>query len=87
MGSGRGAVLSTSFERWAAVQVSGQDKSDLLLALTGAFNSLDLRVCSASIASNDEGRVLDVFRITDMQDQKACVTMSARRSKSMCRCC
>lgn len=52
-------------------QVSGQDKSDLLLALTGVFNSLDLRVCSANIASNEDGRVRDVFRITDMQDEKA----------------
>ena len=59
------------------MQVSGQDKSDLLLALTGAFNSLDLRVCSASIASNEEGRVLDVFRVTDMQDQKACGAVNA----------
>ncbi len=53
-----------------AEQVSGQDKSDLLMALTGAFNSLELRVCSANITSNEAGRVLDVFRVTDMDDEK-----------------
>jgi len=52
------------------IRVSGQDKSDLLMALTGAFNSLDLRVCSASISSTDDGAVMDVFHVTDMQDKK-----------------
>lgn len=54
------------------IRVSGQDKSDLLMALTGAFNSLDLRVCSASISSTDDGAVMDVFHVTDMQDKKVC---------------
>lgn len=53
------------------IRVTGQDKTDLLMALTGGFNSLDLRVNSASISSNnDEGRVMDVFHITTASDQQ-----------------
>lgn len=64
--------------------MSGQDKSDLLMALTGAFNSLELRVCSANIASNEDGRVRDIFRVTDMQDEKASRTLSAIRQLLRC---
>lgn len=57
------------------IRVSGQDKSDLLMALTGAFNSLDLRVCSASISSMDNGAVMDVFHVTDSHDEKVIASM------------
>jgi UTP:GlnB (protein PII) uridylyltransferase len=53
------------------ITISGRDKADLLMALTGSFNALELRVVSANILSRDDGRVLDNFRVTDMHDAKA----------------
>lgn len=52
------------------IRVTGQDKSDLLMALTGGFNTLDLKVNSASISCNDAGQVMDVFHVTDASDKK-----------------
>lgn len=51
------------------ITVSGQDQTDLLSQLTGAFNSLELIVASANIATTDDGQVLDVFRVTDDQEK------------------
>ncbi|KAK9829872.1 hypothetical protein WJX72_008358 [[Myrmecia] bisecta] len=52
------------------ITIQGQDQSDLLMTLTGAFNSLDLAVISATIRTTDEGQVLDVFKVVDANDQK-----------------
>ena len=52
------------------ITVRGRDRADLLMALTGAFNVLELRVVSASILSTDDGRVLDSFRVTGWEDEK-----------------
>ena len=51
--------------------ITGPDQHNLLLRLTGALNSLDLNVVSASISSSDDGTVHDVFRIHDSQERKA----------------
>ena len=52
------------------VSVSGPDQRDLLMQLTGAFNSMQLVVVAASIVTTEDGRVRDVFKITDQQQQK-----------------
>ncbi len=52
------------------ITISGRDKADLLMALTGSFHALELRVVSANILSRDDGRVLDNFRVTDLDDAK-----------------
>ena len=38
--------------------------------------SLELRVVSANITSNEEGLVLDVFRVTDSDDEKVGISSS-----------
>ena len=53
------------------ITISGRDKADLLMALTGSFHALELRVVSANILSRNDGRVLDNFRVTDLDDAKA----------------
>ena len=68
-----GFALSIVFDNGAdpeatVITVSGQDQTDLLSQITGAFNSLDLVVTSANIATTDNGQVLDVFRVTDGED-------------------
>ena len=50
--------------------ITGPDQHNLLLRLTAALNSLGLNVVSASISSSDDGSVLDVFRVTNSEDQK-----------------
>ena len=52
------------------VSVSGPDQRDLLMQLTGAFNSMQLVVVAASIITTEDGRVRDVFKVTDQQQQK-----------------
>ena len=52
------------------ISISGPDQSDLLMQLTGAFNSLQVLVKAASIVTTSDGRVSDVFKVTDKQDQK-----------------
>ncbi|KAL3150549.1 Alpha-amylase [Trebouxia sp. C0010 RCD-2024] len=52
------------------VSVSGPDQRDLLMQLTGAFNSMQLVVVAASIVTTEDGRVRDVFKVTDQQQQK-----------------
>ena len=52
------------------VTITGPDQHNLLLRLTGALNSLDLNVVSASISSSEDGNVFDVFRISNREDQK-----------------
>ena len=53
------------------ITVSGPAHDNLLLQLTGAFNVLELTVASANIKADDEGGVLDVFRVTDRAGEKA----------------
>ena len=52
------------------ISVSGPDQRDLLMQLTGAFNSMQLLVVAASIITTQDGRVCDEFKITDQQHQK-----------------
>jgi len=52
------------------VTISGPDQADLLMQLTGAFNSLQLIVVAAEIITTPEGRVKDLFKVTDQQHQK-----------------
>jgi len=52
------------------VSISGPDQADLLMQLTGAFNSLQLIVVAAEIITTPEGRVKDLFKVTDQQHQK-----------------
>ena len=68
-----GFALSIAFDNGAdpeatVITVSGQDQTDLLSQITGAFNSLELVVTSANIATTDDGQALDVFRVTDGED-------------------
>ena len=44
---------------------SGKDHTDLLSQMTGAFNSLDVAVTSATISTDGNGHVLDIFRVTE----------------------
>ncbi len=52
------------------MSISGPDQANLLMQLTGAFNSLQLLVVAASIVTTPEGRVKDVFKVTDQQHKK-----------------
>lgn len=52
------------------ITISGRDRADLLMSLTGGFSALDLRVVAANIKSSDDGRVLDDFRVTGLDDKK-----------------
>jgi UTP:GlnB (protein PII) uridylyltransferase len=52
------------------VTITGPDQHNLLLRITGALNSLNLNVVSASISSSNDGTVFDVFRITNSDDQQ-----------------
>lgn len=52
------------------ISVSGPDQRDLLMQLTGAFNSMQLLVVAASIITTQDGHVRDEFKITDQQHQK-----------------
>jgi UTP:GlnB (protein PII) uridylyltransferase len=52
------------------VTITGPDQHNLLLRLTGALNSLNLNIVSASISSSEDGTVFDVFRISNREDQK-----------------
>lgn len=45
------------------MSIEGENQSDLLLSVTGAFSALDLTVLDAMIKT-EEGRVMDVFRVT-----------------------
>ena len=47
------------------ITVSGKDHTDLLSQMTGAFNSLDMVVTSATISTDGNGHVLDIFRVTE----------------------
>ena len=65
------------------VTITGPDQHNLLLRLTAALNSLGLNVVSASISSSDDGTVLDVFRVTNSEDQKVSKCIC---TKSSCLC-
>lgn len=52
------------------ITVEGKDQSNLLMTLTGAFISAGVRVLSASITTDREGRVQDVFRVHTMEGKK-----------------
>ena len=52
------------------ITISGQAGRNLLMQLTGAFNCLDLKVVSASIQTSEDGTVDDVFKVTNVEDQK-----------------
>lgn len=69
-----GFMLSIEFDNQrdpehTVITVSGQDQTDLLSQITGAFNSMDLVVASANIATTESGQVLDVFRVTDAHEK------------------
>lgn len=42
------------------------------MQLTGAFNHMHLLVVAATIVTTKDGRVRDVFQITDQQHRKVC---------------
>lgn len=68
------AVLQIVFDNESdpsctVVTVEGKDKAHLLISLAGALSSAGLTVVSASIHS-DDGRVLDVFHVQDMDGKK-----------------
>ena len=68
--SSKGYNLTIEFDNSAdpeatVITVSGQDHTDLLSQMTGAFNSLDMVVISATISTDGNGQVLDVFRVTE----------------------
>ena len=52
------------------ITISGPDQTDLLMQLTGAFNSMQLIVVAASIVTTPDGRVRDLFKVTDQKHQK-----------------
>lgn len=52
------------------VTLTGPDQHNLLLRITGAFNSLGLNVKSASISVGDDNIVFDVFRIVGSDEKK-----------------
>lgn len=52
------------------ITVSGQDQTDLLAQMTGAFNSLDMVVKSANISTDGKGQVMDAFRVVEADDKK-----------------
>lgn len=51
------------------ITIQGQDRSDLLMTITGALAACEVTVCSASITS-DDGVVKDVFRVRTMDNRK-----------------
>ena len=63
------------------ITVSGKDHTDLLSQMTGAFNSLDMVVISATISTDSNGHVLDVFRVTE-EDAKVRLLLSFCRFKA-----
>ncbi len=52
------------------VTISGQDQTDLLMSLTGAFSALGLVVHSARIDSQLSGEFKDVFHISTKSNEK-----------------
>jgi len=72
-GSGNASLVvdfdNDSDPECTVITIEGQDQSDLLMSLTGAFVSCDVLVNSASISS-DDGVVRDVFRVTTMDGRK-----------------
>lgn len=51
------------------IYISGPDSRDLLMQLTGAFNTLHLLVAGAEVVT-DDGQIRDKFKVTDQQHQK-----------------
>lgn len=85
--SSSGPSLDIDFNNHAdpeatVITVSGPDRTDLLSHITGAFNSLDLVVTSANIATTEDGRVLDIFRVIDGPDGKKASLWAPSCSKS-----
>lgn len=75
MASALGWDLSIQFnndedDESTVVTVQGQDQTDLLMSLTGAFNSLNLIVHSARIDSQPGGEFRDVFHISTKANEK-----------------
>ncbi len=66
------------------VTITGPDQHNLLLRLTAALNSLGLNVVSASISSSDDGTVLDVFRVTNSEDQKVSTCTGSNQPACAC---
>lgn len=69
-----GVGLSIEFDNDAdptatVITLSGKDHTDLLSQMTGAFNSLDMIVNSATISTEQDGKVLDVFRVTENEEK------------------
>lgn len=54
------------------ITVEGKDQPHLLMTLSGAFTAAGFTVVSASI-TNDEGRVLDVFRVQTGKNKKVSI--------------
>ena len=52
------------------ITISGPDSRDLLMQLTGAFNSLNLLVAGAEVVTTNDGQIRDKFKVTDQQHQK-----------------
>ncbi|KAK9843998.1 hypothetical protein WJX81_001575 [Elliptochloris bilobata] len=65
-----GRTQGTATAGQSCASVAGPAHDNLLLQLTGAFNVLELTVASASIQVDDEGGVLDVFRVTNRAGDK-----------------
>ena len=75
MASSLGWDLSIKFDNEAddestVVTIQGQDQTDLLMSLTGAFNALDMVVHSARIDSKPGGEFQDVFHISTKSNEK-----------------
>ena len=50
------------------------------MQLTGAFNNMQLLVVAASIVTTPDGRVRDVFKVTDQQHKKVQCLRSGKGS-------
>lgn len=75
MASSLGWDLTIKFDNEAddestVVTIQGQDQTDLLMSLTGAFNALDVVVHSARIDSQPGGEFRDVFHISTKSNEK-----------------
>jgi alpha-amylase len=47
------------------ITVEGRDQGDLLMTMSGAFASSGINVVSATISTEDNGNVVDVFRVSE----------------------
>ena len=74
-----GVVMATDEEDGTVISIKNADGGNMLMEITGVFSKFDVSVLEASISTDDNGEIVDIFRIATPDNKPVRATMYLAR--------